>query len=108
MTPKQYARDNNKSLSVVAEAAKAIGFSKCSKPALSLASDPLTGVVAHPELKKMFRGNHSAKRSKPCKHTFRLDKTVHDTFRDAMQRHGHATVQEAVEYAVRLYIVETW
>ncbi len=103
MTPKEHCRKAKMSLADFAEIAHAEGFSKCSKAALSLASDPLTGVVAGTSLKRLM-GYKDANRAKPHKYTLRMSESWRDEFEAAKAHFGHETDQEAIERAIFLYV----
>lgn len=78
---------------------------KYSKVTHSMASDPAYGVTVHPALARYIRGGPvKAKRTKPCKFTFRLQTADSEAFNRAKKVFGHTTDQQAVEYAIGLYI----
>ena len=87
-------------------------FPKHSPAALSLAHNTeSTGVMLCPRAAEIERAvlemqKPPRKAAKPNQYklTVRLSKSVKRKLSDAMKKHGHSTVQAAIEDAVRLYI----
>lgn len=88
-------------------------FPKHSQTALSLAHNTAdTGVMLCPRAAEIERSvlieeqkaPRKAAQTNQYKLTVRLSKAVKRELTDAMKKHGHSTVQAAIEDAVRLYI----
>lgn len=104
MNPKVYCLETGTTTRTFVDRAKEVA-PKYSKITHSMASDPAYGVIISPELARYIRGGPvRAKRTKPCKFTFRLDSACCEAFNKAKRAFGHTTDQQAVEYAVGLYI----
>ena len=69
----------------------------------SIVSNPLRGAVLSPTVARHIRGRPE-RRTLPCKFTSRVSESDRQEFNAAKEAFGHRTDQEALYYAVQLYI----
>ena len=69
----------------------------------SIVSNPLRGAVLSPTVARHIRGRPE-RRTLPCKFTSRVSESDRQAFNAAKEAFGHRTDQEALYYAVQLYI----
>lgn len=101
MNPKAYCITHGMTTAQFVDAAREVA-PKYSKVTHCMASDPAYGVVLRSDVARHIRGKDEH-RAKPCKFTFRLKTCDSDEFNSARAIMGHS-IQDATEYAVRLYI----
>ena len=107
MNPKIYCAEHDMRTAEFVAIAQSSGAPKYCKAAHSMASNPAYGVQLRPSLiKRMGIRIKRPNRQKPCRITFRLSPEDYRSFRAACEANGH-TMQEAGEYAAKLYMTRS-